>query len=186
MEFCEVASMSMEHLSAPYLTEFYTPGDAARAWHDTLEGDIALFPWIMIIDSFQHWVYSHPEHTREERAEAWIALMNRFGSGVDWSGYEDALRYRWHAQLHIFEYPFYYIEYAIALLGALQIWRNSLTDPHKAVQAYKRALKLGGSETLPSLFTAADINFDFTDETIRPLMKTIQSEIEKTAKLERQ
>lgn len=184
MEFCEVASMTMEHLAAPYLDEFYNRTDSARAWRDTLEGDMALLPWIAIIDAFQHWIYSNPEHTQDERANAWISLMERFGSGVDWTGYEDALKYRWIAQLHIFEYPFYYIEYGIALLGALQIWRNSLTNQPKAVQAYKYALTLGGSKTLPELFAAADIRFDFTDDTIRPLMQTIQTEVEKVAKVE--
>lgn len=184
MEFAEVASMSMEHLAGDYLDEFYSAPEAARAWRSSLEGDVSIFPWIAIVDAFQHWIYTHPEHTREERADHWVSLMNRFSSGTDWTGYDDALKYRWHAQLHIFEYPFYYIDYAIALLGALQVWRNSLSDKQRAVNAYKTALKLGGSKKLPELFEAAEIEFDFTDRTIKPLMAEIQKEIEKQGKLE--
>ena len=184
MEFAEVASMSMEHLGGKHLDVFYSPGDAARARRKSLEGDVGLFPWVAIIDAFQHWIYSHPGHTRDERAEYWISLMERFGAGVDWSGYEDALKRRWHAQLHIFEYPFYYVEYAIALLGALQVWRNSRADFEGAVKAYKAALKLGGSRPLPELFKAASINFDFTEATIKPLMDEVQAEIERQGKQE--
>ncbi len=184
MEFAEVASMSMEHLAGDHLGEFYSAPNAARAWRSNLEGDVGLFPWIAIVDAFQHWIYTHPDHTREERSNHWVSLMNRFSSGTDWSGYDDAFKYRWHAQLHIFEYPFYYIDYAIALLGALQVWRNSLSDLPKAVGAYKSALKLGGSKKLPELFEAAGIEFDFTARTIKPLMKEIQREIDEQGKLE--
>lgn len=184
MEFCEVASMAMEHLGEPYLESFYSPGDAARARRDHLEGAISILPWIAIIDAFQHWIYTHQDHNRNERAACWIDLMERFGAGVDYTGYEDVLRYRWHAQLHIFEVPFYYIEYGIALLGALQVWRNSFDDQAGAVKAYKEALKFGGSRPLPDLFTAADARFDFSAMTIEPLMDKVREEIEKQAKLE--
>ncbi len=184
MEFSEVASMSMELLGSAYLETFYDAGDAARARHDQFEGAIGLLPWIAIVDAFQHWIYTHPEHTADERSDQFTALMKRFGSGVDWSGFEEALRYRWQAQLHIFEYPFYYIEYGIAQLGALQVWRNSRKDMGGAVEAYKSALRLGGSRPLPELFKAADTRFDFSDEIIKPLMTEVGDEILRQEKLE--
>ncbi len=184
MEFCEVASMAMEHLSERCLKQFYGEKEAARAVRDHLEGDIGLLPWIATVDAFQHWLYTNPGHSRQQRAAQWVELMERFGAGVDFTGYEDALKYRWHAQLHIFEYPFYYIEYGIALLGALQVWRNSRHDHKSAVESYKSALKLGGSVTLPQLFKAADARFDFSEETIKPLMDEIKLELEKQASIE--
>jgi oligoendopeptidase F len=130
-------------------------------------------------------MYTHPGHRRAERCDYWVELMERFGSGIDHSGYEDALRYRWQAQLHIFEVPFYYIEYGIAQLGAMQIWSNSRKDLRRAVQAYKSALRLGGSRPLPELFTAANIRFDFSKDTIQPLMAEVREELDRQAKLER-
>jgi len=184
MEFAEVASMSMEHLGAPYLEVFYSSGEAARARRDHYESDVTILPWIAIIDAFQHWIYTHPGHSRDERAEAWVGLMNRFGAGVDWSGLEEGLRYRWHAQLHIFEYPFYYIEYGIALLGALQIWRNAMNDRRGAVDAYLKGLALGGSKPLPELFSTAGAKFDFSAATIAPLMNLLQEEMTRQGAME--
>lgn len=185
MEFCEVASMAMEHLSLPHLDVFYDEANAARAINGHFKGDIFLLSWIATIDAFQHWIYTHPEHTNEERAEYWMELDKRFGPGVDYAGYEDVIKYRWHSQLHIFEVPFYYIEYGIALLGALQVWRNSLDSLEKAVSAYKEALTLGGKKTLPELFAAANAKFDFSAETIQPLMDAVEVEIERVSKLEK-
>ena len=185
IEFAEVASMSMEKLGAPHLEVFYDRGDAARARRDSLEGDIAIMPWIAIVDAFQHWIYANPTQTARERSEQFAALMARFSAGVDWSGYEDALRSRWQMQLHIFEYPFYYIEYGIALQGALQVWQNSRRDIQGAVDAYLHALALGGSVTLPELFKSANAKFDFSEKTIKPLMVEVQREIEVQGKLER-
>jgi oligoendopeptidase F len=184
IEFAEVASMTMEKLGAPHLEEFYEPGDAARSRRDAMEGDIALMPWIAIVDAFQHWIYTHPGHSASERSDRFAGLMKRFSAGVDWTGYEDALRHRWQAQLHIFEYPFYYIEYGIAQLGALQLWRNSRQDLRGAVDAYLSALKLGGSRPLPELFKTAGAKFDFSQRTIKPLMKHIQEEMEREGKAE--
>ena len=129
LEFCEVASMTMELLGARRLDPFYGPADADRSNRKLLEGIVLILPWIATVDAFQHWIYSHPDHTREERKAAWRGLLDRFGGSVDWSGHEDARDHSWHRQLHIFLYPFYYIEYGIAQLGALQIWQRSLHRP---------------------------------------------------------
>ena len=119
IEFCEVASMGMELLAAPHLDLFYSKPDAIRAQRDHLEGIIKFFPWMATVDAFQHWLYTHPGHTREERAAYWLSLMDRFGGIEDWSGFEKARAHGWHRQLHIFEIPFYYVEYGIAQLGGL-------------------------------------------------------------------
>ena len=184
IEFSEVASMSMEMLGAPHLEAFYSPGEAARSRRDHFESAIGLLPWTAIVDAFQHWIYTHPGHTSDERCDHFVSLMNRFGSGTDWSGLDEPLRYRWHAQLHIFEVPFYYIEYGIAQLGALQVWRNSRQNLDGAVEAYKSALRLGGSKPLPELFAAADTEFDFSDKIIKPLMDEVSEEVERQGKME--
>jgi oligoendopeptidase F len=179
LEFCEVASMTMELLGARRLDPFYNRADADRSNRKLLEGIVLILPWIATVDAFQHWIYSHPDHSRQERKAAWRQLLERFGGAVDWSGYEDARDHSWHRQLHIFLYPFYYIEYGIAQLGALQIWQRSLTDRPGAVAAYKQALALGGSRPLPELFAAAGARFDFSDTVIASLMDTIGGELEK-------
>jgi oligoendopeptidase F len=137
IEFCEVASMSMELLGNEFIESFYSPADADRARKKHLEGIVEVFAWIATVDAFQHWIYTHPGHTRDERRAAWLALMDRFGGDVDWGGYQDARGSLWHRQLHIFLYPFYYIEYGIAQLGALQVWANSRRDKVKALADYK-------------------------------------------------
>jgi oligoendopeptidase F len=182
IEFCEVASMSMELLGARNLEVFYGPADARRSYHHLLEEIILILPWIATVDAFQHWIYTHPGHSRDGRRAAWNALLDRFGGIVDWSGYEDARSSGWHRQLHIFLYPFYYVEYGIAQLGALQVWRRALADRAGAVSSYRRALALGGSRPLPELFEAADIRFDFSRETLAPLVATVQEELERLGK----
>jgi oligoendopeptidase F len=178
IEFCEVASMSMELIGNEFLDVFYSGPEARRARRDHLEGVLEIFPWIATVDAFQHWVYAHPAHTQAERRNAWLALMDRFGGEVDWSGYGDSRATRWHRQLHIFIHPFYYIEYGIAQLGALQVWVNARRDRPGALRAYQQALALGGSRPLPELFTAAGGRFDFSAATIRPLMAAIRKELE--------
>lgn len=177
IEFCEVASMSMELLGNEFLEEFYSPTDGNRARRTHLEGIIGVLAWIATVDAFQHWIYTHPGHSRADRAAAWNRLMDRFGGEVDWSGYEEARAHLWHRQLHIFLYPFYYIEYGIAQLGALQIWANSKRDKAKALCDYKTALALGGSRPLPKLFQAAGCPFEFSAVTIRPLVKLMREEL---------
>src|SRR5204863_7695188 len=126
------------------LEEFYSAPEANRARRKHLEGIAEIFPWIATVDAFQHWIYTHPGHSRSDRTAAWLALVERLGGNVDWSGYEKARANLWHRQLHIFLHPFYYVEYGIAQLGALQVWANSKRDKAAALQAYHRGLALGG------------------------------------------
>lgn len=177
IEFCEVASMSMELLGNELIETFYATPEAQRARRTHLEAIIMMFPWIATVDAFQHWIYSHPGHTRAERRAAWVALRERFGGDVDWSGLEEAQATRWHRQLHIFIVPFYYVEYAIAQLGALQVWAHSKADLAKALRDYRSALALGGSRPLPELFAAAGCRFDFTIATVQPLVALVRREL---------
>ncbi len=179
IEFCEVASMGMELLGNEFMEAFYAEAEARRARHDHLEGIVTIFPWIVTVDAFQHWIYSHPRHRRAERRQAWLDLMDRFGGEVDWSGHEEARAHLWHRQLHIFLHPFYYIEYGIAQLGALQVWANSGKDKARALRQYQRALALGGSRPLPELFAAAGCRFDFTRRTIKPLVRLVCNQLQK-------
>lgn len=176
-EFCEVASMSLELLGNESLDPFYAAPEIRRARREHLQGAVELFPWIATVDAFQHWIYTHPGHTRAERTAAWLMLMDRFGGDVDWTGYEKARSYLWHRQLHIFLYPFYYIEYGIAQLGALQVWANAKKDKAAALRDYRNALKLGGSRPLPELFQTAGCQFDFSHQTVQPLVELIRSEL---------
>jgi oligoendopeptidase F len=176
IEFCEVASMSMELLGNEFLEEFYSANDANRARRTHLEGIVSIFPWIATVDAFQHWIYTHPSHTRAERRAAWLALMDRFGGDVDWSGYEEVRANLWHRQLHIFLHPFYYVEYGIAQLGALQVWANSKRNKGEALSNYQRALALGNSRPLPELFAAAGCRFSFDRETVKPLVQLVKNE----------
>jgi oligoendopeptidase F len=179
IEFCEVASMSMELLGNEFLEEFYPVAEANRARKTHLEGIIGFFPWMATVDAFQHWIYTHAGHTRAERKAAYLQLMDRFGGDVDFSSYEDVRAYSWHRQLHIFLHPFYYVEYGIAQLGALQVWANSKANKVKALADYKKSLALGGSRPLPELFSAAGCKFQFDAATIRPLIQLAGSELKK-------
>jgi len=179
IEFCEVASMSMELLGNEFLEEFYSTIDANRARRTHLEGIVSIFPWIATVDAFQHWIYTHPNHTRAERSAAWLALMDRFGGDVDWTGHEEARANLWHRQLHIFLHPFYYVEYGIAQLGALQVWANSKRNKAEALAHYQRALALGNSRPLPELFAAAGCKFSFNRQTVQPLVQLVKDELAK-------
>ncbi len=179
IEFCEVASMSMELLGNEFLEEFYPATEANRARKTHLEGIIGFFPWMATVDAFQHWIYTHANHSRAERKAAYLQLMDRFGGDVDWSGHEDARAFSWQRQLHIFLHPFYYVEYGIAQLGALQVWANSKADKTKALGDYKKSLALGGSRPLPELFAAAGCKFQFDAATIRPLIQLAGRELKK-------
>ena len=178
-EFAEVASMSMELIGTSNLKPFY--GDdkeaIARSIAGELEDVIWLFPWVASVDSFQHRLYSFPEHTASDRSDIWTEIMDRYDTGVDYSGLEAVRRNLWQKQLHIFECPFYYIGYGIAQIGALQVWANFKKDPKKAIDDLFRAESLGSSRPLPELFAAANIKFDFTPKTLEPLMQVVWDEL---------
>ncbi len=178
MEFAEVASMGMELLGAPHLEAFYTPADASRSRVQHLESIVWVLSWIATVDAFQHWLYTAPGHTHAERNAAWASIYNRFAGEIDWMGLETYRDTLWHRQLHIFEVPFYYIEYGIAQLGALQIWRNMRRDRAAAIAAYRRGLALGGSQPLPEIYAAADIEFKFDAATVAPLMELVAAELD--------
>jgi oligoendopeptidase F len=180
-EVAELASMSMELISYDGQDEFYrTPEEFKRAKEEHLEGIIKVLPWIATIDKFQHWIYTHPKHTADERKLYWIELSKEFGTGmVDWSGYEQVQSYTWQKQLHLFEVPFYYIEYGMAQLGALGVWRNFLTDKSKAVKQYKEALSLGYTKPIGEIYKTAGVEFNFSDTYIKSLMEFVKAELNK-------
>lgn len=180
LEFAEVASMGMELLAAPHLDVFYkTQEDYTRSYRATLEDAVSILPWVATIDAFQHWIYTHPGHTRDQRTQAWLEVFRRFSTVVDWTGYAEPLAYAWHRQLHLFLSPFYYIEYGIAETGALQIWTRSRTNHREAVERYWQALALGGSKPLPRLFEAAGARFRFDYETLAPLTDAVAAELDR-------
>ena len=191
LEFAEVASMSMELLTMPHWSAFYPDdADAARAKRQQLvDHGLRLLPWIATIDAFQHWVYANPTHTRDQRTEHWRGLLARFGLrgfGVEWDEHDrtmtDARDTVWHAQPHPFAVPFYYIEYGIAQLGAYQLWIRSLDEgPGVAIDAYKKAMTLGGSRPLPELFKAAGLEFDFGPGTVARLRDRVEAELDALA-----
>lgn len=189
-EFAEVASMSMELLASPYVTEayggFYTESEAARAMIDNLEGIIKFWPYMALVDAFQHWIYENPQESSDaSKCEAkWAELWDRFMAGIDYSGLEDAKKTYWHRQGHIFQSPFYYVEYGLAQLGAVQVWANSRHDQKKAVADYRKALALGATVPLPELFTAAGAKFAFDAETLKEAVELMEEVIgEMEAKL---
>ncbi len=178
MEFNEVASMAMELLAEKHLCVFYSSDDARRSQTEHFQDVIFTLVWVATIDAFQHWIYEHPDHTAPERQKMWVKIHRRFGGGlVDWNGLEEEKGFLWHRQLHIFEVPFYYIEYGIAQLGALQIWLNAVQDQRQAISDYKTALALGGSRPLPELYQTAGICFDFSPKTIVPLVEAVSKEL---------
>jgi oligoendopeptidase F len=175
-EFSEVASMSMELLARPYLGEFYGEEDLPRLLDDQLRKALGGITWIAMLDSFQHWVYTAEDHSAQARRAKWAEIEARFRPGIDWSNLEQFRDVGWQ-YLHVFTYPFYYIEYGIAQLGALRIWLRSLDDHRDAVEAYKRALSLGGSRPLPALFQAADLDFAMGDEVIGMVTRRTEEQI---------
>jgi oligoendopeptidase F len=172
MEFAEVASMSMELLAAPYLAYdqggVYSETDAARARIEHLEKSILFWPYMAVVDAFQHWVYENPAAANDlANCDArWAALWQRFMPGVDWGGLEQEMMTGWHRKLHIHRMPFYYVEYGLAQLGAVQVWANALHDQAGAVASYRRALALGGTVALPELYATAGAKFAFDADTL--------------------
>ncbi|NOZ09415.1 MAG: M3 family oligoendopeptidase [FCB group bacterium] len=177
-EVAETASMSMELMTSKYWDAFYTEADYLRARREHLEGIITFFPWCAVVDAFQHWIYLHPEHTTAERDDAFVRIYKRFDTGlVNWSGYERELRNLWRKQPHIFTVPFYYIEYGIAQLGALQVYRNYKANNEKGLKDYMAGLSLGSSRSIPEVWSQMNIRFDFSGDLILDLMEMIQEEL---------
>jgi oligoendopeptidase F len=183
MEFAEVASMGMELLATPYLLAekggFYTSKEAARAQIEHLEAAICFWPYMAVVDAFQHWVYENQATARDPaNCDArWAELWGRFMLGVDWSGLEQEMVTGWQRKLHIHQVPFYYIEYGLAQLGAFQIWRNALQDHAAAVAAYRQALKLGGTVPIPELYRAAGVKFAFDAPTLSQVVELAEEMI---------
>ena len=183
MEFAEVASMGMELLTTPYLAKdkggFYSERDAARAFIELLETYILFWPYMAIVDAFQHWVYENPEKSIDPANcdACWASLEKRFRPNLDWSGYEDVMMTGWQRKDHIHSLPFYYVEYGLALLGAVQIWRNSLSDQAGAVQDYRKALQLGCTVPLPELFKTAGAKLAFDARTLGEAVGLMEKKI---------
>jgi oligoendopeptidase F len=181
MEIAEVASMAMELFSMDHWEAFFADSqELRRAKEHQLERVITIFPWIAIIDKFQHWIYQNPVHTIEERTVQWLQIINEFKDDVvDYSGLEAYRSNGWQKQLHLFEVPFYYIEYGIAQLGAIGMWMQYKQNKEQALDNYCTALALGGTKTLPQLYEAAGLSFDFSPARIKVLMDFVQAEMEK-------
>ncbi len=183
MEFAEVASMSMELLAAPYLTTaeggFYSPDEAARARVEYLEEILLFWPYMAVVDAFQHWIYENADAALDPaRCDAqWATLWERFMPDVDWGGLEQEMMTGWHRKLHIHTIPFYYVEYGLAALGAVQVWRNALQDQAGAVADYRRALALGGTVPLPQLYETAGAKFAFDADTVQDVVSLIEETI---------
>lgn len=180
MEIAELASMSMELFSMEHWSVFFkNPKDLERAQLEELERVISVLPWIATIDRYQHWLYTNPGHTKEQRNKAWIDTLSEFSTGItDWSGYEDYREAMWQKQLHLYEVPFYYIEYGIAQLGALAMWRQYKQNSQQALDNYCKALSLGYTKTLSQLYETAGIRFGFSPEYVAELAQFIRPALE--------
>jgi oligoendopeptidase F len=180
MEIAEVASMAMELFSMDHWDAFFeNEEDLARAKEHQLERVITIFPWIAIIDKFQHWIYENATHTTEQRTAAWVSILEEFSDNViDYNGLEEFRENAWLRQLHLFEVPFYYIEYGIAQLGAIGMWMQYKENKNNALDNYCAALSLGGTKTLAELYKTAGLAFDFSPEKIKVLMDFVKNQQE--------
>ena len=180
-EVAELASMSMELISMDNWDVYFDNAeDLKRAKRDQLFDVLKTLPWVAVVDQFQHWIYTNPDHTDAERTEAWIKIYEPFGAGfVNWSGLEDAEQNLWQKQLHIFEVPFYYIEYGMAQLGAIAVWKNYKENPQKGLQKYLDALKLGYTKTIKEIYETAGIKFDFSAAYVKELAEFVKGEMDK-------
>lgn len=180
MEIAEVASMAMELFSMDYWKVFFeNKDDLNRAKEHQLERTISIFPWIATIDKFQHWIYENPNHSVEERTSKWMEILEEFSTGtIDYNGLDVYREIGWQRQLHLFEVPFYYIEYGIAQLGAIGMWQQFKQNKEQALNNYMKALSLGGTKTLPALYEAAGLQFDLSPEHIKNLMEFAGNEMD--------
>ena len=178
-EIAELASMSMELISMEHWNHYFKDAkDLSDAQREQLEQSVFALPWIAAIDQFQHWIYTHPNHTAEERRLKWHDIHKRFSSQeIDHTGYELAFDYTWQKQIHLFQYPFYYIEYGIAQLGAWAVWRNYVTQPEQTVVDYLQALRLGYTADLPTVYKTAGIRFDFSKNYVRELAQFLMGRL---------
>ena len=185
IEFCEVASMAMELLAAPYLDHanggFYSQTDADRARAEHLLQTLTFLSSIAVVDAFQHWLYTETSDTitAADLDAKWSELWDRFMIGTDWTGLTAEKQTGWHRKGHIFFVPLYYVEYGLAALGALQVWRNALVDQKLAVAQYRGALALGNTRPLPDLFKAAGATFAFDRETVGELARLVDTHLER-------
>lgn len=179
-EVAELASMAMELISMDHWEVFFdNQDDLVRAKREHLEQIIDTLPWVATIDQYQHWLYENPQHSLDQRKTQWNKIFDRFSDQqTDWSGLQEAKDYLWQKQLHLFEVPFYYIEYGMAQLGAIAVWKNYKEDPEQGLQGYLRALKLGYQRTIPEIYQAANIKFDFSQDYIKELMQFVKAELE--------
>lgn len=180
-EVAELASMSMELISMDHWDKFFdNPEDLIRAKKDQLKDVLKTLPWVAVVDQFQHWIYTNPDHTSEDRAKAWKKIFDPFGNNfADWSEHQYALENLWQKQLHIFEVPFYYIEYGIAQLGAIAVWKNYKNNPEKGLSSYLEALKLGYTKTIKEIYETAGIEFNFKASYVKELAEFVQAELDK-------
>lgn len=180
-EVAELASMAMELISMEHWETFFdNQEELVRAKKEQLEQVFATLCWIAAVDKFQHWIYENPTHSTNQRTDYWLKLMSEFKSDVvDWSEDKNILGRLWHSQLHIFEIPFYYIEYGMAQLGAIAVWRNYKNNPEKGLTGYENALKLGYTKSIPEIYEAAGIKFDFSKAYVKELMEFVQAEFNK-------
>ena len=180
-EVAELASMSMELISMDHWDLFFSDKDELRrAKKEHLEQIIETLPWVATIDKFQHWIYENPGHSEDERIEAWNDIFDDFSDTItDWSGLEEKKDYVWQKQLHLYEVPFYYIEYGMAQLGAVAVWRNFKKDNRKGLEGYMNALRLGYTKSIPDVYEAAGIKFDFSRKYIKELIDFVKEEVEK-------
>ncbi|MDX2444276.1 MAG: M3 family oligoendopeptidase [Bacteroidales bacterium] len=178
-EVAELASMSMELISMDQWYHFFDfEEDLKRAKKTQLEGVLQVLPWIAAVDKFQHWLYKNPVHSHQERNNTWLEIMDVFGSKiVDWKGFSKEREYMWQKQLHIFEVPLYYVEYGIAQLGAIAIWKEYRRNPEKALDQFEAALSLGYSVPIPEIYKTAGISFDFSQDYVRELMDFVSEEL---------
>jgi oligoendopeptidase F len=180
-EVAELASMSMELISMDHWDEFFKDeAELKRAKRYQLKDVLKTLPWVAVVDAFQHWIYTHPDHNSAQRTQAWTEIFNRFGANfVDWSEHQEALENLWQKQLHIFEVPFYYIEYGIAQLGAIAVWKNYKENPEKGLANYMEALKLGYTKDMKTIYRTAGIEFNFSADYIQQLIDFVKEELQK-------
>lgn len=180
-EIAELASMSMELISMEHWSDIYDDEEELkRAKKEQLQGVLEVLPWVATVDAYQHWLYENPSHSVEERHQAWLKISGRFSSNlVDWSDYPAYKKATWQRQLHIFEVPFYYIEYGMAQLGAIAMWRNYKKDPSKTMEEYKAALALGYTKSIPEVYETAGVKFDFSQEYVSELASFVKEELSK-------